>query len=54
LKIGYSIDPEAGMGPLVTRQHLDRVRSYVDLGVEEGAKLIIDESVFSKRLYDYD
>ena len=35
-------DPEAQMGPLVTRQHLDKVRSYVDLGVREGAKLAVD------------
>ena len=30
------------MGPLVTRQHLDKVRSYVDLGVGEGGKLVVD------------
>ena len=30
------------MGPLVTAQHLDKVRGYVDLGVEEGAKLCVD------------
>ena len=30
------------MGPLVTREHLDRVRSYVDLGVREGATLVVD------------
>src|ERR1700681_1500230 len=30
------------MGPLVARQHLDKVRSYVDLGIEEGAKLVVD------------
>ena len=30
------------MGPLVTKQHLDKVRSYVDLGVKEGAKLVVD------------
>ncbi|MGC2522291.1 MAG: CoA-acylating methylmalonate-semialdehyde dehydrogenase [Stellaceae bacterium] len=42
LKIGPGTDPEAEMGPLVTRQHLDRVRSYVDLGVHEGAKLTVD------------
>ena len=30
------------MGPLVTGQHLAKVRSYVDLGVEEGAKLVVD------------
>jgi malonate-semialdehyde dehydrogenase (acetylating) / methylmalonate-semialdehyde dehydrogenase len=27
---------------LVIRQHLDRVRSYVDLGLQEGAKLVVD------------
>jgi malonate-semialdehyde dehydrogenase (acetylating)/methylmalonate-semialdehyde dehydrogenase len=33
---------EPDMGPLVTGQHRDRVRSYVDLGVEEGAQLVVD------------
>ena len=42
LKIGPGTDPEAEMGPLVTRQHLDKVRSYVELGVNEGAKLAVD------------
>src|SRR6201988_3324735 len=42
LKIGPGTDPDAEMGPLVTRQHYDRVRSYVDLGVKEGAKLVVD------------
>jgi len=42
LKVGPGTDPEAEMGPLVTGQHLDKVRSYVDLGVEEGAKLVVD------------
>jgi malonate-semialdehyde dehydrogenase (acetylating)/methylmalonate-semialdehyde dehydrogenase len=32
----------ADMGPLVTREHLDRVRGYVDLGVQEGATLVVD------------
>jgi malonate-semialdehyde dehydrogenase (acetylating)/methylmalonate-semialdehyde dehydrogenase len=30
------------MGPLVTSDHLKRVRGYIDLGVEEGAKLVAD------------
>jgi len=42
LKIGPGSDPEAEMGPLVTAAHLQRVRSYVDLGVKEGAKLVVD------------
>src|SRR6202030_2927870 len=42
LKVGPGTDPEAEMGPLVTGQNLAKVRSYVDLGVEEGAKLVVD------------
>jgi malonate-semialdehyde dehydrogenase (acetylating)/methylmalonate-semialdehyde dehydrogenase len=42
LKIGPGTDPDAEMGPLVTRQHLDKVRGYVDQGVKEGAKLVVD------------
>src|SRR3989440_3307065 len=42
LKIGPGSDPEAEMGPLVTKQHLDKVQRYIDLGVEEGAKLVVD------------
>lgn len=36
-------DPQAEMGPIITREHRDRVRSYVDIGVEEGASLVVDE-----------
>src|SRR5437763_9517730 len=39
LRIGPGTDPEAEMGPLVTKQHLDRVRGYIDAGVAEGATL---------------
>src|SRR5262249_59329495 len=42
LKIGPGTDAEAEMGPLVTKQHYDKVRSYIDLGVKEGAKLVVD------------
>ncbi len=42
LRIGPGIDPAADMGPLVTRSHLDKVRSYVDQGVAEGAQLMVD------------
>jgi malonate-semialdehyde dehydrogenase (acetylating)/methylmalonate-semialdehyde dehydrogenase len=30
------------MGPLITREHLNRVSGYVSLGVEEGARLVVD------------
>src|SRR5262245_8447295 len=42
LKIGPGNEPGMDMGPLVTRQHLDKVTGYVDLGVKEGAKLLVD------------
>ena len=42
LKVGPGTDPQSEMGPLVTRQHLDKVMGYVDLGVKEGAKLVVD------------
>ena len=42
LKVGPGTDAEAEMGPLVTRAHRDRVRDYVDLGVREGARLVVD------------
>ena len=42
LKVAPGMDPEAEMGPLVTADHLARVRSYIDLGIEEGADLKID------------
>ena len=42
LKVGPGTDPQAEMGPLVTKQHYDKVRSYIDIGVEEGASLLVD------------
>ena len=42
LRIGEGVQDEADLGPLVTRQHLDRVTGYVDLGKQEGAMLVVD------------
>jgi malonate-semialdehyde dehydrogenase (acetylating)/methylmalonate-semialdehyde dehydrogenase len=42
LKIAPGVDPEAEMGPLVTGEHLAKVSGYVDQGVKEGAKLVVD------------
>ncbi|MEW1632752.1 CoA-acylating methylmalonate-semialdehyde dehydrogenase [Streptomyces sp. NPDC093801] len=47
LKIGRSDDPEADFGPLVSRDALDRVRRYVDIGVNEGAELVVDGRGFT-------
>jgi malonate-semialdehyde dehydrogenase (acetylating)/methylmalonate-semialdehyde dehydrogenase len=42
LKIGPSTDQQADYGPMVTRALLNKVKDYVDLGVKEGAKLVVD------------
>ena len=52
LKVGPSTDPSADFGPLVTKAHLDKVRSYVDLGVKEGAKLVVDGRDFKMQGYE--
>ena len=42
LKVAPATDPEADMGPLITREHRDRVAAYLETGVDEGAVLAID------------
>ncbi|WP_264050067.1 CoA-acylating methylmalonate-semialdehyde dehydrogenase [Methylobacterium flocculans] len=42
LKVGPGTDPEAEMGPLVTKVHRDKVSGYIDAGVAEGAALLVD------------
>ena len=42
LKVGPASDRGAEMGPLVSRQHRDKVLGYIDLGVAEGARLLAD------------
>ena len=42
VKVGPGTDPEAEMGPLITREHRDKVASYLDLAVKEGAAVVVD------------
>jgi len=42
LQVGSGLDEGVEMGPLVTREHRDRVSGYIDLGVHEGARLVVD------------
>ncbi len=45
LSIGSAADPESEMGPLITREHRDRVASYVDAGEAAGATVVLDGRV---------
>jgi malonate-semialdehyde dehydrogenase (acetylating) / methylmalonate-semialdehyde dehydrogenase len=42
MKIGPGTDAGNDMGPLVTKQHLERVRAFVEEGVAQGATLVVD------------
>ena len=42
LKVGPGMDKSSEMGPLVTKEHLEKVTGYVDLGIKEGANLVVD------------
>ena len=42
LVVKNGMEPDAEMGPVVTRQALERIEGYIQLGVEEGATLVVD------------
>ena len=42
LKIKNGLELDAEMGPIVTKQALERIEGYIDIGVKEGAKLVVD------------
>jgi malonate-semialdehyde dehydrogenase (acetylating)/methylmalonate-semialdehyde dehydrogenase len=42
VKVGPGTDPDAEMGPLITREHRDKVASYLDSGKHQGADLVVD------------
>tara|TARA_B100001057_G_scaffold81733_1_gene77190 strand:- start:3722 stop:5215 length:1494 start_codon:yes stop_codon:yes gene_type:complete len=52
LKVGPGTDPEVEMGPLISKQHLDKVTSFVDRGVKEGADLLVDGRSISLQGYE--
>lgn len=42
LKLGPGTQPDVEMGPLVTGVHRDKVASYIEIGLDEGAELVVD------------
>ena len=45
-------DARRDYGPLVTKQHVEKVKGYIDLGVKEGAKLAVDGRGFRMQGYE--
>ena len=52
LKVGPGMDKQSEMGPLVTKEHLAKVKGYVEIGEKEGAKLIVDGRNFKIQGYE--
>jgi malonate-semialdehyde dehydrogenase (acetylating)/methylmalonate-semialdehyde dehydrogenase len=52
LRVGTSSDPAADYGPLVTREAMERVKSYIDVGVNEGATLLVDGRGYKLQGYE--
>ncbi len=52
LKVGPSHDPQADYGPMVTKAHMNKVRDYVETGIKEGAKLLVDGRNFKLQGYE--
>ncbi len=52
LKVGPGMDKNSEMGPLVTKEHLEKVKGYVDIGEKEGAKLVVDGRGFKMQGYE--
>jgi malonate-semialdehyde dehydrogenase (acetylating) / methylmalonate-semialdehyde dehydrogenase len=42
LRVGSPFEGATEMGPLITREHRNKVCDYIDLGVQEGARLVVD------------
>ena len=42
LKVGYGLDESVQMGPVVSKRHMERVVGYIEKGVQDGAKLLLD------------
>jgi malonate-semialdehyde dehydrogenase (acetylating)/methylmalonate-semialdehyde dehydrogenase len=52
LKIGLSTDSDANYGPLVTREHRQKVLNYIEMGVREGAELVVDGRGYKMQGYE--
>ncbi len=47
LRVGTPTDPDADYGPVVTAAHRSKIESYIKMGVDEGAELVIDGRGFT-------
>lgn len=54
LKVGHSMDMDAELGPLVTADHMAKVRGYLDLAEQEGSDVVVDGRNFKYNMQGYE
>ncbi len=52
LRVGISTDPGAQYGPVVSAAHKKKIEDYIQIGVDEGAELVVDGRGFSLQGYE--
>ncbi len=52
LKIGPGVEAHVEMGPLISEAHWERVKSYIDLGIKEGAELVVDGRAYKPKGFE--
>jgi len=52
LKVGISTDAAAQYGPVISQAHKDKISNYIQMGVDEGAELVVDGRGFSLQGYE--
>jgi malonate-semialdehyde dehydrogenase (acetylating)/methylmalonate-semialdehyde dehydrogenase len=52
LKIAPWTDKDSDMGPLITSEHLEKVKNYIETGVKEGANLVMDGRNYKLQGYE--
>ena len=52
LRVGVSNDPAAQYGPVVSSAHKKKIEDYIQIGVDEGAELVVDGRGFSLQGYE--
>ena len=51
IKVGYGLDPETTMGPVISKRAKERIEGHIERGIGEGAKLLIDGRTTTVKKY---
>jgi aldehyde dehydrogenase (NAD+) len=52
LRVGFGLDPDVDLGPVINEQQLQTIDDYVKVGIQEGAKLLLGGEILRGGKYD--